>query len=100
MRFQIISIDNKYLNDFMQKYGKILEKYHVEYVKEDKIEGDYEDYCCLHDEDFDDDIYVFIKIYTLNELLALKKELDTDLVLRDGIGKDVEVIEIYDGYRE
>lgn len=99
MRFQIISIDKHYTKDFMQCYGEVLEKYHVEYVKEDKIEGDYEDSCCLYDEDFEDDIYAFIKIDTLEELMTLKKEVGGSIVLRDGWKKG-EVLEIYDGYRE
>lgn len=99
MRFQIISIDKHYLKDFLQYYGEVLEKYHVEYVREDKIEGDYEDCCCLHDEDFQDDTYAFIKIDTLEELMALKKEVGGSIVLREGWEKG-EVLEIYDGYRE
>lgn len=99
MKFQIKSVANSLVNDFMQKYGKILEKYHVEYKKEDQIQGNFDYYSHLFDEDYDDNIYVFIKIDTLVELMAFKKEVGGELVLRDD-GDGVEVIEIYDGYRE
>lgn len=99
MRFQITSVANRCVNDFMQKYGKILEKYHVEYKKEDQIQGKFDYYSNLYDEDYDDNIYVFIKIDTLEELMAFKKEVGGGLVLRDD-GDGVELIEIYDGYRE
>ena len=100
MRFQIISVGHKSVEDFKQEYGKVLERYNVEYLKEDSIEGKFADYLCLHDEDFnyENSVYVFIRIDTLAELMAFKNEISTELVLYDKDG--AEVIEIYDDYRE
>lgn len=100
MRFQIISVKHNFVEDFKQKYGKVLERYNVEYLKADSIEGAFSDLLCLFDEDcdFENNIYAFIRINTFAELMALKQELDKRLILYDADG--VEVIEIYDGYRE
>ena len=101
MRVQIISVEHRSVKDFKQEYGKVLARYNVEYLKEeDSIAGKFADHLCLFDEDFNPEnaVYVFIWIDTLAELMAFKERIRTNLVLycQDG----VEVIEIYDGYRE
>lgn len=100
MRFQIISVGHKSVEDFKQEYGKVLERYNVEYLKEDSIEGKFADYLFLDDEDFnyENNVYVFVWIDTLAELMAFKKEIGTELVLYCVDG--AEVIEIYDDCRE
>lgn len=99
MRFQITSINHNTIEDFKATYDGKLAKYHIQYYADFEVPFQYAKYVYLTDEEtYMEETYVFIELETLEDVLALIKELDEDLVLRNDDG--VKVLEIYDGYRE
>ena len=99
MRFQVISSGNRTLGAFKEKYDSKLAKYHIQYFTDDEVPYPYDKYVCLTDEEtYMQEFFVFIEVETLDDVIKLKNELKESLIFRDW--DEVEVLEIYDGYRE
>ena len=103
MKFQLTRPTWDY-NELMEKYGAILKDFGFEEKRITDFASEMEirlsaviDWMTFHDDDCDN-IYCFISINSLDELIDLRKRLNCNVII--GSDEGVDFLEVYDGYRE
>ena len=94
MKFQLTRPYSSY-DELMKAYGDILKDFG--YEEKRMAEESPIDYLNFYDDDCDN-IRCSIVINSLDELLELKRRLKCNVIIENEEG--VDVLEIYDGYRE